>query len=490
MTDAPHESNARSDIFSPPRTPGELAAWLTCHLGIEVPGTAVIEGNATPLHYLAHAFFEAGAGPRDCVLWANRGGGKTFYGALATLLDLCFKPGISIKIVAGSLDQAGRMHDHLTGFLLAPAIQRAWRPDINARHVRLMNRAGVEILAQSQTSVRGTRPQKLRCDEVELFDPDVWAAAQMTTRARRCGPFFVRGTIEAFSTWHRPGGLMSRLLEDTRAPHASRRVFRWGVIDALEACPLARDCATCELHEECQGRAQDPARAPGHVRIDDAIAQKGRTDRTTWRSEMLCFQPSRRNAVFPEFDLDVHVTAFDPPAAAVTWIAGMDFGLRAPTVFLWACIDSQGVVRVVDEHVGRDAAVEHHVDAVSRAPWPRPTWIGADPAGNQDCFVAGISPVRVWRNRGYRVLTSSSRIEHGLRRIRALLQPAVGPTRLLIHPRCRQLILSLQSYHYDDTRPWSPHPVKDGADHAVDALRYLVIHLPDPTHQTTLRTHW
>ena len=45
----------------------------------------------------------------------------------------------------------------------------------------LLSPAGV--LAQSQRSVRGLRVQKLRCDEVELFDPAVWEAAQLTTRS-------------------------------------------------------------------------------------------------------------------------------------------------------------------------------------------------------------------------------------------------------------------------------------------------------------------
>ncbi len=478
-----------SDRVPMPKSRMELVRWIGEQLELTVPDRPLIHGNATPLDYLEHAFFEAPTGVRDCICWANRGGGKTFYGALATLLDLCFKPGISIKIVAGSLDQAGRMHHHLVHFLQTPAISRVWGPEVGARHIRLVNDSDVEILAQSQTSIRGTRPQKLRCDEVELFDPEVWNAAQLTTRARRCGGVLVRGAIEAFSTWHRPGGLMSRLLEDAVGPGPSRRTFRWGVIDALEACPLARDCGACDLEEECEGRAQAVNRVPGHVRIDDAIHQKRRTDLATWRSEMLCLQPSRRDAVFPEFDVDAHVRVFDPPASGVTWVGGMDFGLRAPTVFLWAYIASDGMVCVVDEHVATEAAVDQHVDAVNRAPWPRPEWVGADPAGNQDCFVAGISPVRQWRARGFRVRTSASRIDHGLRRIRALLAPAVGPTKLMIHERCRRLIASLAMYHYPDDNPWTRAPAKDGYDHAIDALRYMVIHIPQVEVRTSVRQY-
>ena len=41
------------------------------------------------------------------------------------------------------------------------------------------------MLAQSQRAVRGLRVQKLRCDEVEMFNPSIWEAAQLNgVRAR------------------------------------------------------------------------------------------------------------------------------------------------------------------------------------------------------------------------------------------------------------------------------------------------------------------
>ena len=44
----------------------------------------------------------------------GRGAGKTRLGAIATLLDLLHKPGINIRILAGSLEQSLRMWEHLT----------------------------------------------------------------------------------------------------------------------------------------------------------------------------------------------------------------------------------------------------------------------------------------------------------------------------------------------------------------------------------------
>src|SRR5690606_7299407 len=129
-----------------------------------------------------------------------------------TALDLIFKPGIEVRLLAGSLEQARRMHAHLRDLFDRPGPASMVEGRVTERRLRLTNGSQAEILAQSQTSVRGTRVQKLRCDEVELFDPDVWEAAQLVTRSKECGPVRVRGSIECLSTMHVPYGIMHDLV--------------------------------------------------------------------------------------------------------------------------------------------------------------------------------------------------------------------------------------------------------------------------------------
>jgi hypothetical protein len=54
------------------------------------------------------------------------------------------------------------------------------------------------------------------------------------------------------------------------------------------------------------------------------------------------------------------------------------------------------------------------------------------------------------------------------------MAPASGPVRLLVHARCVELIEALKRYRFGDR---GDGPVKDGPDHACDALRYLVVNL-------------
>src|SRR6185295_11834760 len=106
----PVESLTSADILQPCATPDVLHQWLLDHLEIDVPRVAVCERHDPPFDYIRRAYFEPAS---DVVVWAPRGGGKTRLAAAATLLDMLDKPGVSIRILGGSLDQSLRLWEHL-----------------------------------------------------------------------------------------------------------------------------------------------------------------------------------------------------------------------------------------------------------------------------------------------------------------------------------------------------------------------------------------
>ena len=470
-----------------PETDDDLHAWLIEHLSIMVVREPIVDGHSAPFAYVCHAFFEDRS-PRDCVVWANRGGGKTFYAAVATLLDMVFKPGIEIRILGGSLEQSKRMHAHLRQLFAIEPFDEMVEGRITERRIRLTNGSSVELLAQSQTSVRGTRVQKLRCDELELFDREVWEAAQLTTREMRSGTDRVRGSIECFSTMHVPYGLMHELIEQSNDNTTPRRVFKWGVVDVLDACDDTHSCmgddGACPLAPECCGIAKTrtrepttPGEVPGHISIDDAIALKQRVGEDTWNAEMLCIRPQRSDCVLPEFDDRVHVVDTIPDAARSGMrVAGMDFGIRSPTVVLFAHVDASGALWVIDEYVQSDAALDEHIGVI-KAHRASPTWIGVDPAGRQRGFQTGISDIQAMRRAGLVVKDRKLGLHQGLKLIRSRLKPAADGVRLYIHASCTHLIDSMRKYHYPKDQPFTDSPEKDGHDHCVDALRYLIQNL-------------
>lgn len=513
---------------SAPTTPAQLLTLLADELEIRPMARARVPGHASPAAYLVHSFFEGaftqnadGAfvpahtqAPLDCVVWASRGGGKTFLGALATTLDLVFRPGIEIRILGGSMDQSRRMYAHLRRLFERPALAHLVRGRMTERRLRLQNGSEVELLAQAQASVRGTRVQKLRCDEVELFSHDIWEAAQLATRSKRTGNADCQGAIECFSTMHKPYGLMHELVQECR--EGRRTLFAWGLIDVLGPCGNERRCRAsdmpapptpdpatpatrvislplldpraggdCVLLDECAGVAKTPVDAPhggaggiGHVAVSDAIRMKGRVGRATWAAEMLCQRPSRTDAVVPEFDAARHVVDDVPRHGAL--VAGMDFGLRGLTVILWAVVDARGWVWVTDEYAISGELMSVHAAALTAPGRERVEWVAIDPAGTARNDQTGESNARVLERAGLRVVTNRSRVRDGLALIRGRLDPATGEPTLRIARSCTTLIRSLESYHYPAEKPTSIDPVKDGSDHAVDALRYLVLAVDKP----------
>ncbi len=465
---------SRALIDVRPTTRAELRGWVRATLELDVPDHAHCPGHACPMDYLEHAFFDHAP---DALVWANRGGGKTFYGAVATLLDLVFKPGIAVCILGGSFDQSQRMYEYLRDLLDRPGLRGLVAGKLTQRGARLTNGSRVELAAQSDTSIRGRRVQKLRCDEVDLFDRERWRAAQFVTRSKWCGDTLVRGGVEAMSTMHRPYGLMHELTT-AAGGRGAWRVLRWCAMDVIDRCEPWRACQGCSLWPACGGAAKAAA---GFLPVADVLAQQARASREAFDSEMLCKRPSTSNLVFPTFDPAIHVRPLDAEPK-LQWVGGVDFGMRNPFVMLWAQLrPSAGglCLEVIDEYVQSDRTLEQHVTALGRRDWPWPAWVGVDPAGRARNDQTGASNVAVLGAAGYRVRHAGSRIDAGIELLRRRLTPAdaaLGP-QLLIHPRCTSLIRSIEAYHFDPDQPRNPTPVKDGHDHAIDALRYLAINL-------------
>ena len=450
-------------------TDDALHHWIETHTGLRVPRTPVCAHHNAPFDYVRRAYFEPSD---DQIVWAPRGGGKTSLAAVVTLLDLLHKPGVAVRILGGSLEQSLRMWDHLVPHLQEIDEKAIENPRAVSRKLKLENGSTAAVLTQSQRSVRGLRVQKIRCDEVELFDPLVWEAAQLATRSHghdSGGTVPTRGTIEALSTLHRPFGLMQQIID--AAPAAGRPVVRWCLLDVLETCPPERDCATCPLWDECGGAAKNAA---GFYRIDDAIAAKARVSADVWATEMLCQRPSVRGLVFSAFEPSVHVTATPPfDIGTADWSLAIDFGFSAPFVCLWVVTNGDGVY-VIDEYLKEQRTLDQHIAEVKSRKWPATTKVACDPAGNGRSDQTARSNVDLLRAAGYRVRTRPSGIADGIELVRAALRSATGGVRLHVHPRCVKLIRALQSYHYATDR--SELPDKDGVhDHPIDALRYYYV---------------
>jgi len=456
-----------------PETRGALKDYVKVFCGIDVPEGHVCDGHNSPMDYLCHSFLgdfsHAKRASADAVVWANRGGGKTELAAAATLLDCVFKPGCQVRILAGSGEQAGRMYEYLVGFL-KNGFEKFIDGEVRRSGCRFLNGSAVEVLTQSETSVRGQHIQKLRCDEVELFKDGVFTAAKLTMQSRG----HIKAGLEAISTMHRPYGLMHTLV--TEAPGYEVPVFKWCVWEVIERCE-GRSCSRCPLWSDCGGAAQ---KANGYLKIDDCISMMRRSSRAGWETEMLCRRPSLENAVFGEFEPSVHVRDVDYHPDLPLY-RSLDFGFVNPFVCLWVQVDGEGVVRIIDEYVRRRATIDVHAEQIMQRTACNEDAVVCtfcDPSGAARNDIIGTSAVRVLRDHGIRVRYRRSEISEGIELIRRALKAGDGTSRLIVSPRCGRLIEALRCYHYPDDvkRRGSELPVKDGVyDHPIDALRYFFV---------------
>ena len=228
-----------------PASSRDLKNYVKAFLGIDIPDRRICPEHNSPMDYLWHSFSadfhnnslchskrtypERGRRSEesshrktnvDSVVWANRAGGKTELAAIATLLDCIFKPSCQVRILGGSGEQSVRMYEYLTAFLRNGFEAFLAGPILKAK-CRFTNGSTVEILTQSATSVRGQHVQKLRCDEVELFDEDVFAAAKFTTQSTTD----IVAAMELISTMHRPYGLMQKIVSS--AGRLGTPIFKW-----------------------------------------------------------------------------------------------------------------------------------------------------------------------------------------------------------------------------------------------------------------------
>lgn len=275
-----------------PYTKNGLQDYIKIFFGVDIPSTILTDGHSTLMDYIWFSFncdFETNKRQNgDCIVWANRGGGKTLGAAIITALDCIFKPEIQIRILSGSGYQAGRMYEYFQGFihknyedLLADERQHPVKKTI------MKNGGSVEVFVQTEISVRGQHVHKLRCDEVELFKPKVYEASQYTTMSNK-GYIAAR---EVISTKHRKRGLMNRIIKESE--RLGQPIFKWNIWEIIEKCE--KDCKKCKLEEYCQGKAK---RGGGYYKVDDAITQFERAGIRSFDMEMLCGAGGKKKSIW------------------------------------------------------------------------------------------------------------------------------------------------------------------------------------------------
>lgn len=386
------------------------------------------------------------------VVLANRGGGKTVLTAAAAVIQ-ADTPNFYSTIIGGSETQSQRVAENCRRFAGDTL------DDKKSTQSRLVfqNGARIEVLSQSQKAVRGVHADKIRVDELDLFDPAIWEALNYSTTGKH-------GTIDVTSTAHLRLGIMQKLVDAVCNGTWPAKLHKWNLFDCIGCLG---DCIHCPFELSCPQTGGNQPRH-GHISVLEAYDLSRRVSAESWDAEMLCLRPARADRVFSGFS-PAHIK--NPSRTEMEYGrfgGGVDFGFVNPFAFV-QLLHVGETFFVTGEHQASYRSVAAHASLL-RAKFPQTVYVGVDPAGAAIDSTSADSPANVLRRFGFIPSWRGMTVQDGLEAIRSLLSPARGTPRLFISPECTQTIAAIQDYHYGDST--SEMPAKDGPDHLMDALRY------------------
>lgn len=194
---------------------------------------------------------------------------------------------------------------------------------------------------------------------------------------------------------------------------------------------------------------------------------------------------SMSGLIYP-FGTDTHVLPLKPQPNLLT-VAGMDHGLRNPTAWLWAQIDADGTFFILREHYATEMLVNEHAKVIkiieSGHPLLVPSYRVGDPSIQNRNPSNGQSVQSEYAVHGIHIMLGNNDVHAGINRVAELM--GSEPPRLFVDPSCKNLIRELRTYRWDEwankkanmkNQPKNNPRKRD--DHAVDALRYLVMSRP------------
>ena len=192
--------------------------------------------------------------------------------------------------------------------------------------------------------------------------------------------------------------------------------------------------------------------------IDEAKAQ---LPEDTFAQEYMADFRKAEGLVYPEFDRQRHVSAEIPMENVARRLVGVDFGYTNPTAALLVLEMRDGRFWVAEEwyKAGRDT--EEIISAVRSM---RPEAVYPDPAEPDR--------VELLRRAGLSVREVNKDVQWGIERVRSLVKQG----RLMVHPRCVNLLDELSTYRWKEGKSDqnAPDEPEKHHDHAADSLRYCL----------------
>lgn len=230
-----------------PRTKEHFAVYCATVLNNRFPFPAsdnehcIKYSHESPLDAIWAAYAEE----EDFLIWyAMRGSGKTYSLSMLSWIESLFKRKCKTTVLGGSLEQSTKavgylqylwdLFGNMSENQFVSNQLEIFKKDIlvngavAGRGFKLTNGSEVQALAASPKSVRGPHPQKLRLDELDEMEKNIYQSSLGQPKAN----YGIKDNIVIASTLHHPFGLMTEVIDNREKIGA--RLYQWCVYDVME----------------------------------------------------------------------------------------------------------------------------------------------------------------------------------------------------------------------------------------------------------------
>lgn len=185
--------------------------------------------------------------------------------------------------------------------------------------------------------------------------------------------------------------------------------------------------------------------------------------------------------IYNEFDVNVNV--IEPFNVPYDWqdMISIDPGLSNPLSCHWYARDFDGNIYVIAEHFEENKTIEYHANKIieisNRLGWKRQSngmiYSLIDSAANQKTLASQKSVTELFYDNGIIVNPNVNKdVLSGISKVKTYLKDINGKSRLFIFSNCTNMIREIKAYRWNGYDA----PVKKD-DHALDELRYYIMHL-------------
>ena len=216
-----------------------------------------------------------------------------------------------------------------------------------------------------------------------------------------------------------------------------------------------------------------------HIDKAELDVEREYSDQDTFAQEYLGEFKKVKGLVYSGFDRDIHVVKTNEIPTEGTKYVGIDFGFTNPTAMLFTIVDYDNNWWVYDEAYQSGLTTEQGVGIYNQK---TASQVISGTVGDS----AAAQEIGNWKAMGVYVKPVDKKadsIQAGIQMIQDRLKvQANNKPRLFVSQACKSLIWEFETYRYEqqkEDRNAPEQPIKEN-DHAMDALRYLLLEFGKP----------